>query len=270
MKNISFFIVLFLYQISTIYGQFYWDENASTRNITPQIIRYYSNLGFSAGKIVVYNGYHSLLNELHDTDLAVLTPAELRILRNTVFASKGMIFQSDDLTAHFSRFDWYRPENRNVDDRLSNSEREIISRIQAFENLRADRNVSKSDLVGIWHGLEPVAAAFRNIIEIRDDNTIEFGYNEMHPKVAIVSKGTYSIENGFLVVFITEQTLYFGGYFHSGYASLIGGMNGARLGTLIFDEPVGMVFPIVNAGVVGHHDNVRQIGSQLRRKLQNY
>jgi hypothetical protein len=69
--------------------------------ITNEYIRYFSNIGFFAGKIIVYNGYLPFLRYLHDTDLAVLTKDELRILRNIIYAKYGRIFQSKDLADHF-------------------------------------------------------------------------------------------------------------------------------------------------------------------------
>lgn len=47
-------------------------------------------------------------------ELSALSKAELRLARNEIFARKGRIFKSADLTAHFSRFDWYRPVSTEV------------------------------------------------------------------------------------------------------------------------------------------------------------
>jgi hypothetical protein len=49
-------------------------------------------------------------------DLSGLSKAELRLLRNEIYARHGQIFNSADLRAHFSRESWYRPRFKEVDD----------------------------------------------------------------------------------------------------------------------------------------------------------
>lgn len=59
---------------------------------------------------------------------------ELRIQRNWIFARRGLKFKSPELTAYFSRFDWYRPVVAEVaDDDLSYEERTVVNVIQGFE-----------------------------------------------------------------------------------------------------------------------------------------
>ena len=57
------------------------------------------------------------------------TKSELRIIRNTIYAQHGYIFNSADLQKHFNQFDWYMP-NPNVkmeDIKLTKKEQEILS-----------------------------------------------------------------------------------------------------------------------------------------------
>jgi hypothetical protein len=49
-------------------------------------------------------------------DLSGLSKAELRLLRNEVYARHGQIFSSEDLRTHFSQESWYRPRFKEVDD----------------------------------------------------------------------------------------------------------------------------------------------------------
>jgi hypothetical protein len=42
-------------------------------------------------------------------EIARLSPVELRIARNEIFARRGRYFKSDDLNQHFGAFAWYRP-----------------------------------------------------------------------------------------------------------------------------------------------------------------
>lgn len=47
-------------------------------------------------------------------DLAELSPATLRLMRNEIYARHGKIFQSKDLTDYFSKEDWYQPTAADV------------------------------------------------------------------------------------------------------------------------------------------------------------
>lgn len=263
-KNILFVMVL-ITSFSSIYGQ---EFSTNENEITTSYIEHFSNIGFIAGKVIINNGYLPLLYTLHDTDLAVLTKDELRILRNTVYAKYGLRFQSRDLSEHFSQFTWYRPQYSNVDNRLTERDRRLIQDIQAFEEARPNNNLNAGDLVGTWLGIYPVPAGWVNNIVINRNNTIEFGYNSMSLRAVSSSKGTYRIENGFLVVLITEQNISVGNYFHEGYASTFGGMERNISGRIIFETPIRMVFPVGNikSTYFGHEIDakVRQIGSYDR------
>jgi hypothetical protein len=252
MKRLTFLIV-FLIISGSLFGQSsdtdwkydkYWNENIATNTDWVQnlYLRHFSNLGFFAGKTVVYNGFLFLIDYLHITDLAVLTKNELRILRNMIYAKHGYIFQNNDWTKYFSDFNWYNPRHRNVDTMLTEHEKWLIEVILAFENMKPTRH-TKSDYVREWYNT-PVPAGWPDLIEIKNDNTINFVYNEMRKRAAISCRGTYTVENGLLVVNITEQLLNGGKYFHSGYASTLPGMEHANEGVFRFNSPVRMVFSI--------------------------
>lgn len=67
-------------------------------------------------------------------DLAGLTAAELRLLRNEIYARHGHIFQAKDLRDHFARQPWYRPRVKQVDeDTLPAIERYNLNLIMAAE-----------------------------------------------------------------------------------------------------------------------------------------
>jgi hypothetical protein len=265
--------MLFFFQIPTIYAK----EITDIEETTNAYIRYYSNIGFSVGKIIINNGYLPFLEDvIHDLDLAVLTKRELRILRNTIFAKHGMIFRSNDLTIHFSKFNWYRPLHNNVDEQLTYIDKINISNIQTFENMKPNNNFNKSDLVGKWLGSYPVASGYINHIIINNDNTIKFGYNEMHPKAARYCKGKYRIENGYLIVSITEQDICIGEYFHNGFSSVVDDMDGGNnysMGKLEYEKPIKMVFPISDLKEKYYDEYdipnriIRQIGTYDRIKM---
>ena len=72
--------------------------------------------------------------KLSSSDLSAYSSADLRILRNAIFAKHGYIFKSDDLKKFFSQFDWYNPRFENVDSELSTIEKNNISFIKQKES----------------------------------------------------------------------------------------------------------------------------------------
>ena len=71
--------------------------------------------------------------------VAGLTKAELRILRNTIFAQYGYRFKSKDLQAHFKRFSWYRPRKVNLGRALTATDKFNLGLLKKAE-ARADRS----------------------------------------------------------------------------------------------------------------------------------
>ena len=69
MKNKLIWFGLFLIG-SLMFSQ---EPIRDSEKTSSEYIRFFSNIGFFAGKMVVYNGYLPFLDDLHDTDLAILT-----------------------------------------------------------------------------------------------------------------------------------------------------------------------------------------------------
>ena len=83
---------------------------------------------------VIRDGAFSRLDrELELQDLVGLSRDELRLLRNTYFAKYGYTFGSEDLQAHFSRFDWYKPVGKEAADRITAMEKRNIDTIRFLE-----------------------------------------------------------------------------------------------------------------------------------------
>jgi hypothetical protein len=67
--------------------------------------------------------------------LAQLTKEDLRMLRNTIYATHGYAFKDKTLRAFFEHFAWYIPDP-NLEDiahRLTSEERRLIDEIVALE-----------------------------------------------------------------------------------------------------------------------------------------
>jgi hypothetical protein len=218
------------------------------------------NIGFSTGKRIIYDGTVALLDyKLPESALAVLDKDELRLLRNSIYAKYGMIFQSADLKAHFQKFKWYKSRKNNVESSLTEVDKDNIRRIQMFENARPNLNLKKSDLIREYIEYFPVPS-WTPAIMINANNTIGG-----HRGVEDNWEGTYTLENGFLVVLVTKQGVGSSSYFLN---SNWRWPNGAvyKDGTITYKTPIRMVFPVGDAVSIqtgGYDLERRQIGSIL-------
>jgi hypothetical protein len=114
---------------------------------------------------VLINGDVSFLdNPIEINQLSNLTRNQLRILRNTVYAKYGYIFNSGDLIIHFSQFPWYSAIKNNVDDELTENDWKNIMLLQ-----RIERNI---------HTIYPydIILKFPQLIGY---NTVNYGYSLM-------------------------------------------------------------------------------------------
>ncbi|MDR2809426.1 MAG: YARHG domain-containing protein, partial [Tannerellaceae bacterium] len=70
---------------------------------------------------------------LAENDLRGLSKAQLRILRNEIYARHGYIFQSKDLQEYFSQQSWYQPRSRDVTHLLTATEKKNVEFIKIYE-----------------------------------------------------------------------------------------------------------------------------------------
>lgn len=71
---------------------------------------------------------------LEEKELKKLNKSELRIKRNEFFARHGYTFKSSDLSEYFSKFDWYKPEYDDVNERLTAFDIYNITLIKQIED----------------------------------------------------------------------------------------------------------------------------------------
>lgn len=67
------------------------------------------------------------------SDLENLAPGTLRLMRNEIFARYGYIFKSQDLRTHFESTSWYEPRFKDVEEYLSELEKQNIKFIREYE-----------------------------------------------------------------------------------------------------------------------------------------
>ncbi len=85
---------------------------------------------FARGKGFFPEGSERLLVE---EDLIYLSPRELKIMRNEIFARHGYIFKTSDMINHFRGESWYRPMYNDVSSMLSSYEKANIKLIKLYE-----------------------------------------------------------------------------------------------------------------------------------------
>ena len=93
----------------------------------------------SSQQTLTSNSPHSWLSSrsVSDSDLANKAAFELDIMRNSIYASHGRMFQSKDLQNHFNNQSWYQPlyKPSNFPDRLLSSlEQRNAAYILSFQN----------------------------------------------------------------------------------------------------------------------------------------
>jgi len=83
--------------------------------------------------------FHETASGPNESYVAALSKNQLRILRNSIYAQKGLIFKDKELTDFFKQFTWYKPSLNKVE--LSNVDEtnlQLISKLENLETLKFD------------------------------------------------------------------------------------------------------------------------------------
>lgn len=100
---------------------------------------------------------------LSEEELKAKTKEELRLLRNEIFARKGYVFKSEDLSTYFKTKTWYKPDAK-VTVALSDEEQNYIDRVKAIENnLDSKVNNCSNELIKQSSELFPLIS--KNLLE---------------------------------------------------------------------------------------------------------
>ncbi|MCU0698782.1 MAG: YARHG domain-containing protein [Myxococcaceae bacterium] len=67
------------------------------------------------------------------TDLDDLSPRDLKLLRNTIFARRGRPFETPLVKGHFKTVPWYQPDPKYSDKRLTDVDKKNVKLIQSLE-----------------------------------------------------------------------------------------------------------------------------------------
>jgi hypothetical protein len=162
-------------------------------------------------KHIIYNGDILLLDKIDKNNLFYLAKEELRILRNTFFAKYGYIFQSKELSEHFNRFAWYKPQYNNVDGRLSDNDRKIIEMIREVENEQINADIKSilltfyNESINIDKTYYQLMSECNNKVSFPFQNKKLYELNEIFPARINVIKNNNQYYNEFALILLTEQ-----------------------------------------------------------------
>jgi hypothetical protein len=162
-------------------------------------------------KHIIYNGDILLLDKINKNNLFYLSKEELRLLRNTIFAKYGYIFQSKDLSEHFNRFTWYKPHYSNVDERLSGNDRKIIEMIREAENEQINTDIQSvleifyTEAINIDKTYYQLMAECYNKFSFPFKNKKQCALNEVFPAKINVIKYNDQFYNEFALNIFKEQ-----------------------------------------------------------------
>ena len=83
----------------------------------------------------IYDGLYGIASErlLTENDLAGLSKADLKIMRNEIFARYGYTFKTSDMREYFEKQSWYSAEYSDVSSMLTDIEKTNISFIKSHE-----------------------------------------------------------------------------------------------------------------------------------------
>jgi len=284
---VVFFCLFCFYVFGQSSSQYLFQENL--KSINPD---YSGNIGFTDAKRILYEGNIKLLegNPISNSALAVLNDDELSALWMMIIAKQGFnvsyatgygLFQGVSYHEYFSRFNWYKPTKTyhgieiygdNIYDNFPYTDAINLLNIMRYENARdhrkrneiystiLDLRVNKKDLTGFW--ATPTRGDGAGMeIAINNDDTI-FANIEEEFYINWNWKGRYKIENGFLIVTVTEQ--------YVGNPAFLKDKrwrwpNGVRYnnGTVFYNEPIKLEFPIGKLEESEYIENGRRFGSVL-------
>lgn len=156
----------------------------------------------------LFGDLSALNSGITDFELARLNKKELRLLRNSVYAKYGHIFNSDELTAYFSNFAWYKPAKKVTDKDLTENELKLIERITAFENINENAAQIKlsDEKTGIWQVIPVAASGWAERFVFYYDGKMDYLFSQMAQlKMAYEYRGTCEIKGNALIFSVKEM-----------------------------------------------------------------
>ena len=122
------------------YNFYYWSPSEQRfildESVTQELTQEQLENAHCPDDYFAYNGlkFSRLDSKLTAEDLQDLDKAQLRLMRNAVYAIHGYDFKSQDLKEYFSGFSWYKPNPNFSESDFTEIERKNIELIRQMEN----------------------------------------------------------------------------------------------------------------------------------------
>ncbi len=118
------------------YVFFYWDKNEQCYILDESVTHDQLKNAYCPEDYFAYNGlkFSKLDSKLTEEDLKDLDKAQLRLMRNAVYARHGRTFKSVDLQSLWECYTWYKKNPNYSDDLLTETDKYNIEIIKSYEN----------------------------------------------------------------------------------------------------------------------------------------
>ena len=118
------------------YFFFYWDKNEQRYILDETVTENQLQNAWCPEDYFAYNGlkFSKLDSKLIDADLKDLDKAQLRLMRNAVYARHGRTFKSVDLQSLWECYTWYKKNPNYSDSLLTDIDKYNIELIQKYES----------------------------------------------------------------------------------------------------------------------------------------
>lgn len=117
------------------YRFYYWSPKEQKYMLDKSVTQEQIQNAYCPEDYFAYNGlkFSKLDSKLTDEDLKGLDKAQLRLMRNAVYARHGRTFKSEDLQSLWECYNWYEKNPNYLDDLLTEVDKYNIELIQKYE-----------------------------------------------------------------------------------------------------------------------------------------
>ncbi|MCR5289290.1 MAG: YARHG domain-containing protein [Treponema sp.] len=134
-NKIEYYEAILENSTNSIYYFFYWDKNEQRYILDESVTQEDLANAYCPEDYFAYNGlqFSKLDSKLTDSDLKDLDKAQLRLMRNAVYARHGRTFKSVDLQSLWECYTWYKKNPDYSDALLTETDKYNIELIQKYE-----------------------------------------------------------------------------------------------------------------------------------------
>ena len=119
------------------YSFFYWSASEQRYILDETATQTQIKNAYCPEEYFAYNGldFSKLDKALKKSDIKDMTPAQLRLMRNAIYARHGRVFTSVDLQSLWECYTWYKPNPDYNDNMLTKTDKKNLKLIQDMEKV---------------------------------------------------------------------------------------------------------------------------------------